>query len=71
MYFESQTAYEHYHSPEQRRLRSEPAINARERALSEALAWFEAGDEDAACQRLFNAGIPDEGIAYYLQSWKS
>lgn len=71
MYFESQAAYEHYHSPEQRRLRSERAAKDNDRAVSEALALFEAGDEDASRQRLFDAGIQDEGIAFYLQSWKS
>lgn len=70
MQFESQAAYEHYHSPEQRRLRSAQAVSERERAESEALALFEAGDEDAARHRLSDAGIQDEGIAYYLRSWK-
>jgi hypothetical protein len=71
MHFESQAAYEHYHSPDQRRLRSERAAKEGERVVSEALALFKAGDTDASRQHLFDAGIQDEGVAYYLQSWKS
>jgi len=71
MYFKSQAAYEHYHSPEQRCVRRERATKEAERAVSEALALHEAGDEDAARQRLTDAGIQDEGIAHYMQSWKS
>lgn len=71
MYFESQEAYERYHSPEKRRLRSALAAKETERAVSEAHALHEAGDENAARQRLFDAGIQDEGIAYYMQSWNS
>lgn len=55
MYFDSQAAYEHYHSPEQRRLRSEHLAGEAERVLSEARALFDAGDEEAAGQRLFDA----------------
>jgi hypothetical protein len=42
MYFESQTAYEHYHSPDQRRLRSERAARNAERAVSEVKALAHA-----------------------------
>lgn len=71
MYFVSQAAYEHYYSPEQRRLRSERAADHTKRAVSEALALFETGDAAAARQRLFDAGMQDEGISYYLRVWKS
>lgn len=43
----------------------------RQREEAKRLALHEAGDEDAARQRLTDAGIQDEGIAHYMQSWKS
>jgi hypothetical protein len=64
-----QAAYEHYHSPEQRRLRSERATQEKERAVSEALAMCEAGNVDGARQHLLGVGMEEEGVTLYLQSW--
>lgn len=71
MHFESQAAYEHYYSAEQRRLRSERIAVDKEQVLSEAWALLDSGNEIAARQRLFDAGIQDDGISFYIQSWLS
>lgn len=70
MYFSSQQEYERYYLPEQRRVRAEQARGATEQMVSDALVLFNAGDEDAACQRLFDAGIQDDGISCYIQMWR-
>lgn len=69
MYFANQKAYEEYHSPAQRRIREEEGRKVAESAVSEALSYFNAGETEAARQRLFDAGISDDGIAYYLHEW--
>lgn len=69
MYFANQKAYEEYHSPAQRRIRAEEARKTAESAVSEALSFFKSGDTESARQRLFDAGISDDGIAYYLHEW--
>ena len=67
--FTSQADYVAYHSPEQRTIRTEKARQVTEQAVCEAHALFFAGDADAACQRLFEAGLTDEGIAHCLLYW--
>lgn len=71
MNFASQQEYERYYSAEQRQRRTEEAKLITEIAVSEALALFNMGDREAASQRLFDAGIQDDGIACYLDTWGS
>lgn len=70
MYFASQEEFLRYHSPEQRQIRSEEAKRFGEVAVSEALNLFNSGDVESARQRLFEAGIQEEGIACYLNMWR-
>ena len=70
MFFKNQAEYEHYHSPEQRRSRMQKAEQAREAAVTEALSLYLDGDIQSAKERLFSAGIQEEGISYYLNSWR-
>lgn len=69
--FSNQQEYERYYSPEERQKRLEAARKATETAVSEALALFNAGDLEGARQRLFDAGISDDGIAAYLSMWRN
>lgn len=71
MYFSDQKSYEHYHSPEQRRLRAENAELERLAVVTKALALFEDGDFEGARQVLFDGGITEDGIAEYLRLWHS
>lgn len=66
-----QERYVAYHSPEQRAARMEVARIANETAVSDAHRLFFSGDAEAARDRLFSAGIQDEGISFYLHSWGS
>ena len=70
MVFGNQAEYERYHSPEQRSIRLKRAEQAREAAVTEAFSFYMAGDIQSAKERLFSAGIQDEGISYYLNSWR-
>lgn len=70
MYFASQEEFLRYHSPEQRQIRAEEAKRYGEVAVSEALKLFNLGDIESARQRLFEAGIQEEGIACYLSMWR-
>lgn len=70
MYFASQEEFVRYHSPEQRQIRAEEARRFGEVAVSEALKLFNLGDVESARQRLFEAGIQEEGIACYLSMWR-
>ena len=66
-----QERYVAYHSPEQRTSRLEAARSANEAAVSDAHRLFFSGDVEAAWDRLFSAGIQDDGISFYLNSWGS
>ena len=46
------------------------AEQAREAAVTEALFLYLDGDIQSAKERLFSAGIQEEGISYYLNSWR-
>lgn len=70
MYFTSQQEYERYYSPEQQQIRTEQARNVTEAVVADAHRCFTAGDIEAARQILFDAGIQDDGIAFYLSSWR-
>lgn len=67
--FASQKEYEAYHSPEARRARCEAAQAVTNRAVSEAWQLFRDGDRQGAEQRLFDAGLQESGISYYMQAW--
>jgi hypothetical protein len=64
-----QQEYMAYHSPEQRAIRLAEARKANDQAVAEAHQLFFSGDVQAASDRLFSAGIPDEGISHYLACW--
>jgi hypothetical protein len=58
-----------YHSPEQRSARMNAAQRESEKAVSEAHHLFFSGNVYAARERLFSAGIPYEGVSYYIGMW--
>jgi hypothetical protein len=64
-----QQAYVAYHSSEQRAVRLAAAREANDLAVSAAHQLYFSGDVDAARDRLFAAGIPDDGVSYYLGCW--
>jgi hypothetical protein len=64
-----QDRYIAYHSPEQRASRTETARKVTETAVSDAHHLFFSGDAGAARNRLFSAGLQEEGINFYLHSW--
>lgn len=69
MFFRTQAEYEHYHSPEQRAMRSAQAESERLSTVRKALALFNDGDIAGASQVLFDGGISDDGIGEYLRLW--
>ena len=64
-----QLAHERYHSPAERAARLSQARRANEAAVDEAHGAFADGDRSAAERILFDAGLSDDGIAYYLGQW--
>lgn len=69
MYFKDQKSYEEHYSPVQRKARSEILRKARETAVSAAHEQFIDGDDDGARTKLFDAGIKDDGISYFMSTW--
>lgn len=69
MYFKDQKTYEEYHSPEQREKRIVSARRETDIAVAEALGRFNSGDINGARNKLFDAGISEDGVVYYLSAW--
>lgn len=69
MYFATQAEYVAYHSPEARAARIAAARQATDAAVADALHMHNDGDVAGARDRLFDAGIGDDGISYYLGIW--
>lgn len=67
--FATQAEYEAYHAPKARALRLAAARQAADAAVADALHMYNDGDVAGACDRLFDAGIDDDGISYYLAIW--
>jgi len=66
-----QEQYVAHHAPERRAARTAAARQETESAVSEAHRLFFSGDIEAARDRLSSAGLSDEGLSYYLNSWGS
>lgn len=64
-----QERYVAYHSPEQKKARTEAARSFTEATVSDAHRLFFSGDAEAARHCMFLAGLQDEGIDFYLHSW--
>ena len=69
MYFQSQAEYVHYHSSEQRAMRSARAESERLTVVRNAQVLFNDGDIAGARQALFDGGISDDGVGEYLRLW--
>ena len=67
--FQTQADYEAFYSPEAIAARTVAAREVTDKAVAEAWQLCNDGDREAARQRLITAGLSDEGVAYYLQSW--
>lgn len=70
MHFRSQAEYVHYHSPEQRAMRSGRAESERLSVVRNAQVLFNDGDIAGARQALFEGGISDDGVGEYLRLWR-
>ena len=70
MYFQSQAEYVHYHSSEQRAMRSARAESERLTVVRNAQVLFNDGDIAGARQVLFDGGISDDGVGEYLRLWR-
>ena len=70
MYFQTQAEYVHYHSPEQRAMRSARAESERLAVVRNAQVLFNDGDIAGARQVLFDGGISDDGVGEYLRLWR-
>lgn len=67
-----QQQYTAYHSPEQKAARSAAARRFTDEAITEAhRLFFVSENADAARETLFSAGMQEEGICFYMDSWAS
>lgn len=64
-----QQEYVALHSPAQRAARLVAARRANELAVTQAHQLYCSGDAMAARDTLSSAGIPDDGVRYWLRSW--